>query len=90
MNEHLLTRAELEAWQGRTAKLVALKPEMQGSEADRRTWALAMHAVEESALYALLALAMRRNVGRALSCGARERRGGGGVIRACRVIVNRG
>lgn len=56
MNEHLLTRAELEAWQGRTAKLVALKPEMQGSEADRRNWALAMREVEESELYAMLAL----------------------------------
>ena len=60
MNEQMLTRAELEAWQGRTAKrrtmLESLQPEMQGSEADRRNWALAMREVEESELYAMLAL----------------------------------
>ena len=62
MNGHLVTRAELEAWQGRTAKrramLVALQPEMQGSEEDRRNWALAMHEVQESELHAMLALAI--------------------------------
>ena len=71
MNAPLLTRAELEAWQGRTAKrrakLEALKPAMQGSEADRRNWALAMRAIEESETYALLALAMLD----AAACGPR-------------------
>jgi hypothetical protein len=71
MNEHLLTRQELEAWQQRTAErraqLEALQPEMQGNAWERQVWKQAIHEVEESELCAMLALAMLD----AAECGPR-------------------